>query len=100
MNFNANSVGRKYDQEKNRLDLVEPEFIESVGKVLTFGAQKYEPNNWQGVEDAEDRYYAAAMRHLMAYRRGEKIDPESGLSHLEHLACNVMFLLHFEREEK
>ena len=100
MNFNANSVGRKYDQEKNRLDLVEPEFIESVGKVLTFGAQKYEPNNWQGVEDAEDRYYAAAMRHLMAYRRGEKVDPESGLSHLEHLACNVMFLLHFEREEK
>lgn len=100
MNFNANTVGRKYDQEKNRLDLIEPEFIESVGKVLTFGAQKYEPNNWQGVEDAEDRYYAAAMRHLMAYRKGEKIDPESGLSHLEHLACNVMFLLHFEREEK
>lgn len=100
MNFNANNVGRKYDQEKNRLDLVEPEFIESVGKVLTFGAQKYEPNNWQGVEDAEDRYYAAAMRHLMAYRRGEKVDSESGLSHLEHLACNVMFLLHFEREEK
>lgn len=100
MNFNANNAGRKYDQEKNRLDLVEPEFIESVGKVLTFGAQKYEPNNWQGVEDAEDRYYAAAMRHLMAYRRGEKVDPESGLSHLEHLACNVMFLLHFEREEK
>lgn len=100
MNFNANNVGRKYDQEKNRLDLIEPEFIESVGKVLTFGAQKYEPNNWQGVEDAEDRYYAAAMRHLIAYRKGEKIDPESGLSHLEHLACNVMFLLHFEREEK
>lgn len=98
--LNTISTGRKYDQEKNRLDLIEPEFIESVGKVLTFGAQKYEPNNWQGVEDAEDRYYAAAMRHLMAYRRGEKIDPESGLSHLEHLACNVMFLLHFEREEK
>lgn len=98
MNFNTINPGRKDDQEKNRLDLVEPEFIESVGKVLTFGAKKYEPNNWQGVEDAEDRYYAAAMRHLMAYRRGEQIDPESGLSHLEHVACNIMFLLHFERE--
>ena len=94
------SVGHKDDQEKNRLDLIEPEFIEGVGKVLTFGADKYEPNNWQKVEDAENRYYAAAMRHLMAWRKGEKTDPESGLSHLYHVACNIMFLQYFEREEK
>lgn len=100
MNFNNNNIGRKDDTGKNRLDLIEPEFIESVGKVLTFGASKYEPNNWQNVEDGKDRYYAAALRHLMAYRRGEVTDPESGLSHLEHAACNIMFLLHFEHEEK
>ena len=94
------SVGRKDDQEKNRLDLIEPEFIEGIGKVLTFGADKYEPNNWQKVEDAEDRYYAAALRHLIAWRKGEKTDPESGLSHLYHVACNIMFLQHFEREDK
>lgn len=94
------SVGHKDDQEKNRLDLIEPEFIEGVGKVLTFGADKYEPNNWQKVEDAENRYYAAAMRHLMAWRKGEKTDSESGLSHLYHVACNIMFLQHFEREDK
>lgn len=98
--MNFNNIGRKDDTGKNRLDLIEPEFIESVGKVLTFGASKYEPNNWQNVEDGKDRYYAAALRHLMAYRRGEVTDPESGLSHLEHVACNIMFLLHFEREEK
>ena len=93
------SAGHKDDQEKNRLDLIEPEFIEGVGKVLTFGADKYEPNNWQKVEDAENRYYAAAMRHLMAWRKGEKTDPESGISHLFHVACNIMFLQYFEREE-
>ena len=93
-------TGRKDDQEKNRLDLIEPEFIEGVGKVLTFGANKYEPNNWQKVEYAEDRYYAAALRHLIAWRKGEKTDPESGISHLDHVACNIMFLQHFEREEK
>lgn len=93
-------TGRKDDQEKNRLDLIEPEFIEGVGKVLTFGANKYEPNNWQKVEDAEDRYYAAALRHLIAWRKGEKTDQESGISHLDHVACNIMFLQHFEREEK
>lgn len=93
-------TGIKNDQDKNRLDLIEPEFIEGVGEVLTFGAKKYEPNNWQKVEDAEDRYYAAAMRHLMAYRKGSKPDPESGLSHLKHAATNIMFLMHFERETK
>lgn len=94
------TAGQKDDKEKNRLDLIEPEFIEGVGKVLTFGANKYEPNNWQKVEDAEDRYYAATLRHLIAWRKGEKTDPESGLSHLDHVACNIMFLQHFEREEK
>ena len=91
-------TGSKDDKEKNRLDLIEPEFIEGIGGVLTFGANKYEPNNWQKVEDAENRYYAAALRHLIAWRKGEKTDTESGLSHLDHVACNIMFLKHFERE--
>lgn len=93
-------VGRKNDQGKNRLDLIEPQFIEGVGEVLTFGAAKYEPNTWQNVEDAEDRYYAAALRHLMAWRRGEVVDEESGLSHLKHAATNLMFLLHFETSQE
>lgn len=93
-------AGRKDDQGKNRLDLVEPEFIEGIGNTLTFGAEKYKENSWQNIEDAENRYYAAAMRHLLAWRKGEKVDSESGLSHLEHVACNIMFLQHFEREEK
>ena len=96
----SSTAGRKDDQDKNRLDLIEPEFIEGVGKVLTFGAAKYEPNNWQKVEDAEDRYYAAALRHLLAWRKGETIDEESGLSHLAHAATNMMFLLHFETPQE
>lgn len=96
---NQSTTGHKDDQEKNRLDLIEPEFIEGVGKVLTFGADKYEPNNWQKVKDAENRYYAAAMRHLMAWRKGEKTDPESGLRHLDHVACNIMFLQYFESDD-
>jgi hypothetical protein len=99
-NVTTNIQGKKNDQGKNRLDLIEPEFIEQVGEVLTFGAEKYGPNNWQKVENPEDRYYAAAFRHLLAYRKGEKIDPESGKPHLAHLATNVMFLLHFEKETK
>lgn len=90
------SEGKKFDQDKTRLDLVYPQFVENVGKVLTFGAKKYEPNNWQKVEDPVNRYYAAALRHLIAWREGEDKDPESGLSHLAHAACNLMFLQYFE----
>lgn len=93
-------VGRKDDNDKNRLDLIEPAFIEGVGEALTHGAQKYSANSWQNVENAEDRYYAALLRHILAYRAGEAVDKESGLSHLKHAACNLMFLLHFEQEKK
>ena len=93
-------TGRKDDKDKNRLDLIEPAFIEGVGEVLTHGAQKYSANSWQNVEDAENRYYAALLRHILAWRAGEAVDKESGLSHLKHAACNLMFLLHFEQENK
>jgi hypothetical protein len=35
------------------------------------------------------------IRHLFAFARGVDKDPETGLSHLAHLGCNVLFLLHF-----
>lgn len=93
-------VGRKDDKDKNRLDLIDVSFIESLGKVLTYGANKYEANNWQKVEDPVNRYYAATLRHLFAWRNGEVCDPESGLPHLAHIATNIMFLQHFEKEDK
>ena len=72
-----NSVGKlsaKYDQDKLRWDLIPLEAVEECVKILTFGAQKYGENRWQHLEDFENRYFAAAMRHLVAYRKGEKVD--------------------------
>lgn len=86
----------KYDSAKVRLDLVEPNFICGIGDVLTFGAKKYKADSWKRLEDGRDRYYAAAMRHLMAYRSGEVLDEETGLSHLHHAATNLMFLAYYE----
>lgn len=89
----------KFDNNKPRMDLIEPEFIEGVAKVLTLGASKYAPDSWKTqVSEPERRYYAAALRHLVAWKKGEKMDPESGLSHLYHAACNLMFLEYFERK--
>lgn len=85
--------GLKFDEKKIRYDLLDEEMAEGVARILTFGAEKYGPNNWQGLEDFEDRYYAALKRHIAAWRKGEMLDPESGLHHLFHAACNIYFLL-------
>lgn len=87
----------KFDNNKPRMDLIEPEFLEGMAKVLTLGASKYAPDSWKTqVPEPERRYYAAALRHLVAWKKGEKIDSESGLSHLHHAACNLMFLAFFD----
>ena len=88
-------AGLKYDAGKLRYSLIPPEALRGLAEVLTFGAEKYEPNSWQEVENAEERYLDALIRHIEAYRSGEALDPESGLHHLKHAACNVAFLIHF-----
>ena len=92
------SEGKK-DEGKNRLDLVYPILIEQVGRVRTFAVtSKYgDPENWKTIDNLISRYTAAAMRHFEAWRSGEKVDKESGLSHLAHCACNIMFLMEWER---
>ena len=84
---------------KDRWDLIPMDCVEDVVKILTFGAEKYQPNNWQKVENGEDRYYAALMRHLVAHRKGEIIDPESGMLHLAHVATNAIFLMWLEKNK-
>jgi len=87
----AKQEGTKYDQEKPRVDLLDPLALEGVAAVLTFGARKYAAHNWRG-GISYSRLLGAALRHLFAIVRGEDNDPESGLPHVDHLGCCVMFL--------
>lgn len=87
----ASEAGRKFDSGKDRFDLLPWQALRLVVKVMTFGAAKYEANNWQGVE--VDRYEAAMMRHYVAWRAGEIWDDESGLPHLAHMTCCALFIL-------
>ena len=64
---------------------------EALARVLTFGARKYKANNWKECKDT-GRYLAAAHRHLNAAILGEEADLATGFSHIDHLACNLMFL--------
>lgn len=86
-------AGKKADAGKPDWTLLPWKALTEVIRVLEFGAGKYGRNNWQQVADSKRRYTAAAFRHLSAYADGETRDPESGLHHLGHAACCVLFLL-------
>ena len=85
--------GKKYDTGKPLWHLLPYQEVAKVVDVLTYGANKYGPNNWQHVLDGKNRYFAAAMRHIVAWERGEFVDDESKLPHLAHAACCLLFIM-------
>jgi hypothetical protein len=91
--------GVKYDGKKLRYSLLPLDSLQEVVKVLEFGAKKYAPDNWKYVDDAEARYWDAAMRHIVAYKLEDKADSETGLSHLAHAICCLLFLINFDKSE-
>jgi hypothetical protein len=82
----------KHDVGKTKWYLLPWKVIEGVAKVMTFGANKYSENGWKSVPQAEDRYFAAMMRHWREIQQGNHIDDESGLPHWAHFCCNAVFL--------
>lgn len=84
----------KNDLGKPRMELISSKFLVGLAKVLTHGAKKYAAHNWRkGL--AYSRVYGALQRHLAAWNDGEDLDAETGLSHLYHAACELMFLAEF-----
>lgn len=86
----------KSDEGKRRWHLLPMEQVESLIDVLEYGARKYSEDSWRQVPDGKRRYYNAAMRHLVAWSKGERLDPESGLHHLAHAAVNCLFIMGHE----
>lgn len=99
-------VGLKKDGGKPRWSLLPWRAVAAVVDVLEFGAAKYKPGNWRHVENGKQRYFDAAMRHLLEYQMAREagrdvhglLDPESKLHVLAHAACDLLFLLALEIE--
>lgn len=89
--------GKKWDAGKRRWDLLPWDQVGQIVDILGHGADKYGENNWRELARFDDRYFAAVMRHLTAWRRGERIDPDSGHTHLAHAACGLLFLMWGDR---
>lgn len=85
--------GAKLDAGKVRMGLVVEGFanaLREVGRVGTYGANKYTANGWLEVPDGISRYTDAMYRHLLAEASGETHDTESQLLHAAHAAWNAL----------
>lgn len=97
--ISGSGSGVKHDSDKLRVDLLPVDVLEGIASILTHGAKKYGDRNWEGGIHFS-RLYAATLRHLFAFWRGEDVDHESGLLHLDHALCELAFLSAMARRRK
>ena len=91
--------GDRYNDGKLKWSYVHFASLEPMVRVLMFGAQKYEPFNWQkGLK--KDEILESMQRHIAKMFDGEQNDPESGLPHIGHVMCNAMFWSYMDLQEK
>ena len=95
----ADTQEAKADSGKPRPSLVPPALIRGVDAIREFGTARYgSPDNWRKVEP--QRYWDALLRHVLAaWDNWKAVDPESGMPHLWHIACNAGFLAQYMEEE-
>jgi hypothetical protein len=90
----------RYNAGKPQWNLVDFKALEPMVQVLMYGAKKYTKDGVSGAHNWKKGLPVTAtidslMRHLTAYLGGEELDPESGLPHIGHIMCNIMFISHF-----
>jgi len=78
MSDNQTPTGKKNDSEKIRMELLSTTALLEIAKVMTFGAKKYNSDNWRG-GIAWRRVLGAALRHLTAFNDGANLHPQTGL---------------------
>ena len=76
---------------KAKLSLVPYHGMVAVAEVREYGVKKYgDPDGWKEVAPLE--FIDAALRHIGKYLAEADYDEESGLHHISHAACNLMFV--------
>jgi 5'(3')-deoxyribonucleotidase len=86
--------GLRHNQGKTRYDLIPAFAQEQYARVLTEGSQKYAERNWE-LGMRWSKVAESLERHLVAFKRGEDYDTETGLLHTAHIMCNAAFLTEY-----
>lgn len=99
----ATTGGLRFNANKLKLSLVPSSLKRAIASVLQTSAKefggKYPMHNWRlGLPwtDTMD----SLERHLEAFKDGEDLDPDSGLPHVYHIACNAAFLVEYYEKHK
>lgn len=83
-------------KDKSKLSLLPWPALLEIADVREKGRLKH-GDTWRNGLSHRD-YLDAAIRHIAAYADGERIDSESGLSHLAHACCSLMFIITWLKE--
>lgn len=96
--------GLKNDIKDNKpmWHLLDLNMLEGVVRLLMFGLEKYGVrDSWKYLENGEDRWYSACIRHLNAHQSGEELDSESKQMHIDAAILNLIFLrYHYLKNKK
>lgn len=90
----------KQDAGKLQFRLLPWGAVKLAVRVLMFGAEKYSEDGWKHQKNGATRYLDAAFRHIVAHAEGEELDTESGLPHLAHAVCSLMFAMDLRSKVK
>lgn len=95
-------MGEKQDTGKLPLGIVIqrqfPNALKAIAECSLYGHEKYKESdvdwlNCQRVENGQERYLDAAMRHLLDAGVDLQAVDVSGLEHIKHAAWNMLQLL-------
>lgn len=93
--------GIKYDLGKLDWSLLPWEVIEKIVVRFSVGKEKYLPDSWKLLENGENRYEAAMMRHFCEYKKGNVWDEDPNFkdhpsTHLQAALWNLICLCWYE----
>lgn len=99
MKSNFTELAIRDDSDKPSMSLLDRHALVQITRALDFGSKKYDAHNWRkGMRYT--RLMDASLRHLFAFNDGEDLDQESGISHIAHAACSLMFLLWMQENRR
>ena len=88
--------GGRFDEGKVRHDLIPAWAIEKIAEVYTYGAQKYDNDNWlKGMKWS--KIQGPLERHYNKWKRGRIKADESNCYHLAMVAWNAIALMCYEK---
>jgi hypothetical protein len=83
--------------QKVPLHILPPSLLVYAALAFRDGAGKYGAFNWRKTKIVGTIYYAAALRHMLAWWDGEELAVDSGVPHLAHaLACLAIIIDAYE----